>query len=634
MASNLTVDRPRRRRRHPDEVQDHEGAAPGRRAQHDRPRARRGAGDGAAAGRRRGRPPARAGRARTSRSWCPTPCSRSRRPRTAPAHAVRVAMEACGATSRHRRRGHRRHPAAARARACGRSPRSTRRPSARSASCRGVVAEPVRLRPDRARRRGRRRGDRRGEGRDAASSARSREINSGILAFDAEFLVEALPRIGNDNAKGEYYLTDTVRLARDDGLTVGAYPIDDVMQTEGANDRAQLAALGRELNRRIVTRWMHDGVTVMDPATTWIDADVVLAPDVTILPGTQLLGATVVGRGRRDRPGHHAQGLRDRRRRPRRPHPRRARGDRRRRQRRPVLLPAPRHPARRRRQDRRLRGDQERRRSATAPRCRTCPTSATPRSARAPTSAPARSSPTTTASPKHRTDRRAGTPRPAPTTPSSPRSTIGDGAVTGGGTVVRRRRAAGRAGGRPAARSATSRAGPQRSAPGTAAGATPRRPQRHGWTRHATSPRRSWADRPPVGQNPERTRIAGDRGAPTVSGMKRTTEKNLMVFSGRAHPELAEEVADAARQRPGADVGVRVRQLRDLRPLRGVGPRLRRVRDPEPHGSDQRVDHGAPDHGRRAQAGLGQADHRGACRSTATPARTRSTAAASRSRPG
>ena len=67
------------------------------------------------------------------------------------------------------------------------------------------------------------------------------------------------------------------------------------MQTEGANDRAQLAALGRELNRRIVTQWMKDGVTVMDPETTWLDADVVLAPDVTILPGTQLLGATVVG---------------------------------------------------------------------------------------------------------------------------------------------------------------------------------------------------------------------------------------------------------------------------------------------------------------------------------------------------
>ena len=120
------------------------------------------------------------------------------------------------------------------------------------------------------------------------------EISSGILAFDAEFLVSALARITNDNVKGEYYLTDAVGLARGDGLTVGAHLIDDVAQTAGANDRAQLAELGRELNRRIVTRWMKDGVTVMDPATTWIDADVVLEPDATILPGTQLLGATVV----------------------------------------------------------------------------------------------------------------------------------------------------------------------------------------------------------------------------------------------------------------------------------------------------------------------------------------------------
>ena len=68
------------------------------------------------------------------------------------------------------------------------------------------------------------------------------EISSGILAFDAEFLVGALPRLTNDNAKGEFYLTDTVRIAREDGLTVGAFAIDDVRQTEGANDRVQLAA--------------------------------------------------------------------------------------------------------------------------------------------------------------------------------------------------------------------------------------------------------------------------------------------------------------------------------------------------------------------------------------------------------
>jgi bifunctional UDP-N-acetylglucosamine pyrophosphorylase/glucosamine-1-phosphate N-acetyltransferase len=134
------------------------------------------------------------------------------------------------------------------------------------------------------------------EEKDATDEQREiSEISSGILAFDAAFLAEALPRIGNDNAKGEYYLTDTVQLARDAGLVVGAHVIDDVRQTEGANDRAQLAELGRELNRRIVTRWMRDGVSVMDPATTWIDADVALSEDVTILPGTQLLGATVVG---------------------------------------------------------------------------------------------------------------------------------------------------------------------------------------------------------------------------------------------------------------------------------------------------------------------------------------------------
>jgi bifunctional UDP-N-acetylglucosamine pyrophosphorylase/glucosamine-1-phosphate N-acetyltransferase len=133
------------------------------------------------------------------------------------------------------------------------------------------------------------------EEKDATEEQRAiHEINSGILAFDAAFLVEALPRLTNDNAKGEYYLTDMVRLARDAGLHVGAHQIADVLQTEGVNDRAQLARIGAAMNERIVTRWMQDGVSVMDPATTWIDADVVLAPDVMILPGVQLLGATVV----------------------------------------------------------------------------------------------------------------------------------------------------------------------------------------------------------------------------------------------------------------------------------------------------------------------------------------------------
>ncbi|MGZ4438315.1 MAG: bifunctional UDP-N-acetylglucosamine diphosphorylase/glucosamine-1-phosphate N-acetyltransferase GlmU [Nocardioidaceae bacterium] len=133
------------------------------------------------------------------------------------------------------------------------------------------------------------------EEKDATpEQAAVREINSGVFAFDGEFLVDALGRITNDNAKGEYYLTDVVAIATADGRPVGAHRIDDVMQTEGANDRAQLAGLAAELNRRILDRWMREGVTVVDPTTTWVDADVVLEPDVTILPGVQLLGTTTV----------------------------------------------------------------------------------------------------------------------------------------------------------------------------------------------------------------------------------------------------------------------------------------------------------------------------------------------------
>jgi bifunctional UDP-N-acetylglucosamine pyrophosphorylase/glucosamine-1-phosphate N-acetyltransferase len=73
--------------------------------------------------------------------------------------------------------------------------------------------------------------------------------------------------------------------------------MEDVWQNEGVNDRAQLARLGRELNRRTTEHWMREGVTIIDPETTWIDSAVTLAPDVTLHPGTQLLGATMVEAG-------------------------------------------------------------------------------------------------------------------------------------------------------------------------------------------------------------------------------------------------------------------------------------------------------------------------------------------------
>jgi bifunctional UDP-N-acetylglucosamine pyrophosphorylase/glucosamine-1-phosphate N-acetyltransferase len=121
------------------------------------------------------------------------------------------------------------------------------------------------------------------------------EINSGIFAFDGAFLADAVGRITNDNANGEYYLTDVVAIARDQGRAVGAYTIDDVIQTEGVNDRTQLAALAAEKNRRVLDRWMRDGVTVVDPSSTWVDVTVELARDVTLLPGVQLHGSTRVG---------------------------------------------------------------------------------------------------------------------------------------------------------------------------------------------------------------------------------------------------------------------------------------------------------------------------------------------------
>lgn len=136
------------------------------------------------------------------------------------------------------------------------------------------------------------------EHKDADDEQRAiREINSSVYVFDAAVLRSALGRLGRDNAQGEVYLTDVLAIAREDGGAVRAVRVDDPVLVEGANDRAQLAVLRAEMNRRIVTDWMLAGVTVVDPATTWVDVEVELEPDVTVLPGTQLLGRTRVARG-------------------------------------------------------------------------------------------------------------------------------------------------------------------------------------------------------------------------------------------------------------------------------------------------------------------------------------------------
>jgi bifunctional UDP-N-acetylglucosamine pyrophosphorylase/glucosamine-1-phosphate N-acetyltransferase len=136
------------------------------------------------------------------------------------------------------------------------------------------------------------------EHKDADDAVRAiTEVNSGIYVFEADVLRSGLSRITTNNAQGELYLTDVLSIARGDGLRVGAYPIDDLWQTEGVNDRVQLAKMNREMNQRICTDWMCAGVTIIDPATTWIHASVDLAPDVTVLPNTSLEGATSIGSG-------------------------------------------------------------------------------------------------------------------------------------------------------------------------------------------------------------------------------------------------------------------------------------------------------------------------------------------------
>ncbi|WP_309065756.1 bifunctional UDP-N-acetylglucosamine diphosphorylase/glucosamine-1-phosphate N-acetyltransferase GlmU [Microbacterium sp.] len=123
------------------------------------------------------------------------------------------------------------------------------------------------------------------------------EINAGVYVFRAPLLRTHLGRIDQNNAQGELYLTDVIGLLRAAAEPVAAQLAPDVASTFGVNDRAQLAEAGRVLNQRIVRRWQREGVTVVDPATTWIDDDAVLAPDVTILPNTHILRATVIASG-------------------------------------------------------------------------------------------------------------------------------------------------------------------------------------------------------------------------------------------------------------------------------------------------------------------------------------------------
>ncbi|MDX3532228.1 bifunctional UDP-N-acetylglucosamine diphosphorylase/glucosamine-1-phosphate N-acetyltransferase GlmU [Streptomyces sp. ID05-39B] len=136
------------------------------------------------------------------------------------------------------------------------------------------------------------------EHKDASDAQRAiREINSGVFAFDGQLLAKALKQVRTDNSQGEEYLTDVLGILREAGHRVGASVAADHREIAGINNRVQLAQARRILNDRLLTAAMLAGVTVVDPATTWVDVAVTFEQDAVVLPGTQLLGATRLGEG-------------------------------------------------------------------------------------------------------------------------------------------------------------------------------------------------------------------------------------------------------------------------------------------------------------------------------------------------
>jgi bifunctional UDP-N-acetylglucosamine pyrophosphorylase/glucosamine-1-phosphate N-acetyltransferase len=136
------------------------------------------------------------------------------------------------------------------------------------------------------------------EERDATPDQRAvTEINAGVYAFEVGLLIQALGKLTTQNDQGEEYLTDVISLLVDSDRTVVAHATGDPTEVLGCNDRVELATLRSILRDRINEAWMRDGVTIIDPDTTWIDVDVTLGRDTVVEPNTQLRGATSIGVG-------------------------------------------------------------------------------------------------------------------------------------------------------------------------------------------------------------------------------------------------------------------------------------------------------------------------------------------------
>ncbi len=134
------------------------------------------------------------------------------------------------------------------------------------------------------------------EQKDASGEQKQiKEINTGNYCVEAPLLFEVLRTLGNNNAQGEYYLTDVLAKLRAMGKKVGGVITADSEMIMGVNSRRQLAEAESVMRRRILEKLMDEGVTVMDPASTFIEKSVKIAPDTTIYPYTWLQGETIIG---------------------------------------------------------------------------------------------------------------------------------------------------------------------------------------------------------------------------------------------------------------------------------------------------------------------------------------------------
>ncbi len=136
------------------------------------------------------------------------------------------------------------------------------------------------------------------EERDAtAAQRRVRECNSGVYCFEPRLLWRALERLSPENDQGELYLTDVIGLLARERRRVGAVRVDDPLEVVGVNDRRQLAQLEAVARARILERLMREGVTVLDPASTYVEVDARVGRDTVLYPGVLLAGRTVIGEG-------------------------------------------------------------------------------------------------------------------------------------------------------------------------------------------------------------------------------------------------------------------------------------------------------------------------------------------------